>query len=50
MQRDEAVDYIASLLESLREVAARADLAFLAYLIGIAVDEAKAQKSRSGAS
>lgn len=39
--RQEAADYIASLLESLRPIAEQAKLSFLAYLIAIALEEAK---------
>jgi len=39
--RQEAANYIASLLESLRPIAEQAKLSFLAYLIAIALEEAK---------
>jgi hypothetical protein len=42
----EVADYIASLLEGLRELAQDAQLSFLAYLIGIALEEAQAEKAR----
>lgn len=41
----EAAEYIASLLEGLRLVAHRAQLPFLGYLIGVALEEAKDEKS-----
>lgn len=43
--RQEAADYIASLLASLRPVAEQAKLSFLAYLIAVAQEEAKAEKA-----
>jgi hypothetical protein len=46
LPKDEAVEYIASLLEGLRSVATGANLSFLAYLIGLACEEAQAEKSR----
>jgi hypothetical protein len=45
--RQEAADYIASLLESLRPIAEEAKLSFLAYLIAVALEEAKAEKTRA---
>ena len=39
--RQEDANYIASLLESLRPIAEQAKLSFLAYLIAIALEEAK---------
>jgi hypothetical protein len=42
----EVADYIASLLEGLRELAQDAQLSFLAYLIAIALEEAQAEKAR----
>jgi len=47
-KRQEAAEYIASLLEGLRLVAHRAQLPFLGYLIGVALEEAKDEKSDSG--
>jgi hypothetical protein len=44
-QRQEAAEYIASLLEGLRLVAHHAQLPFLGYLIGVALEEAKDEKS-----
>ena len=43
--RREAAEYVASMLESLRLVAHQADLPFLAYLIGVALEEANDEKS-----
>jgi hypothetical protein len=45
--RQEAADYIASLLDSLRPIAEQAKLSFLAYLIAVALEEAKAEKARA---
>lgn len=45
--RREAAEYIASMLKSLRLVAHQAELPFLAYLIGVALEEADDVKSRS---
>ncbi len=45
LSRKEAADYIASLLEGLRVVAHNAQLQFLAYLIGMALEEAKNEKA-----
>ena len=42
----EAVDYVASMLESLARVASSAGMPFLAYLINVALEEAKAEKTR----
>jgi hypothetical protein len=44
--RQEAADYIAS-LESLRPIAEEAKLSFRAYLIAVALEEAKAEKARA---
>lgn len=44
--RREAAEYIASLLGSLRLVAHQAELPFLAYLIGVALEEANDVKSK----
>ncbi len=41
----EAADYIGSLLEGLRLMAHNANLPFLAYLIAVAVEEAKSTKA-----
>jgi hypothetical protein len=40
----EAAEYIASMLEGLHSVAKSAEMSFLAYLIDIALEEAKSQK------
>ncbi len=50
LPKGETVDYIASLLENLRDMAEKADLSFLAYLIGIAFNEAESEKAREDAS
>ncbi len=47
-KRQDAAEYIASLLEGLRLVAHRAQLPLLSYLIGVALEEAKDEKSDSG--
>jgi len=47
-KRREAAEYIASLLEGLRLVAHRAELPFLGYLIGVALEEANDEKSDGG--
>jgi hypothetical protein len=41
----EAADYIGSLLDGLRVVAHNAKLPFLAYLIAVALEEAKSTKA-----
>lgn len=41
----EAADYIGSLLDGLRVVAHNANLPFLAYLIAVALEEAKSAKA-----
>jgi hypothetical protein len=46
--RQEAAEYIASLLEALRLVAHGAQMPFLAYLIGVAHEEAKSEKRSRG--
>jgi hypothetical protein len=45
MTPTEAADYIASLLDGLRLVAHNAELPFLAYLISVALEEAKGTKT-----
>jgi len=45
LSRKEAAEYIASLLEGLRLVAHNAQLQFLAYLINVALEEAKNEKA-----
>lgn len=44
MSRAEAIEYIAALLDGLRLVAHNAQLPFLAYLIAVALEEAKSEK------
>ena len=44
-KRQEAAEYISSLLEGLRVVAHQGQLPFLAYLIGVALEEANIEKS-----
>jgi hypothetical protein len=44
--RQEAAEYIASLLDGLRRVAHESQLPFLAYLISVALEEANIEKSR----
>ena len=44
--RQEVVECIASMLDNLKALAQGAQLTFLAYLIGIAVEEAEEEKSR----
>ncbi len=44
--RQEAAEYIASMLDSLKLLAQDAQLTFLAYLIGMALEEAQDEKSR----
>lgn len=46
--RREAAEYIASLLDGLRLVAQQSRLPFLAYLLSIALEEAKNEKSNHG--
>ena len=41
----EAAEYIASMLEGLARVAASAGMPFLAYLINLALEEAKVEKA-----
>ncbi len=45
MTREEAAEYIASLLDGLRVVAHNAELPFLGYLISVALEEAKSAKA-----
>ena len=42
----EAAEYIASMLEGLARVAGSAGMPFLAYLINVALEEAKVEKAR----
>jgi len=44
--RQETAEYIASLLESLRLLAHQTHLPFLAYLLGIALEEANSEKAK----
>lgn len=44
--RQEAAEYITSLLERLQVVAQQAQIPFLAYLIGVALEEANDEKPR----
>ena len=46
LSRGETVEYIASMLEGLQSLAKRGQLPFLAYLIEIAREEARAEKLR----
>ena len=45
LTRQEAAEYIASLLEGLRLVAHSAQMPFLAYLITVALEEANSEKT-----
>ncbi len=44
LTHQEAAEYIASLLEGLRQVASTARMPFLAYLISVALEEANIEK------
>jgi hypothetical protein len=44
LSHQEAAEYIASMLEGLTQVATSAQMPFLAYLISVALEEAKIQK------
>ena len=44
--RKEAAEYIATLLDGLRQVSQQADLPFLGYLISVALEEANTEKSK----
>ena len=44
--RQEAAEYIASMLDSLKLLAQDAQLTFLAYLISMALEQAQDEKSR----
>lgn len=46
LSRQEAVEYIASMLDSMRVLAERAGLTFLSYLIGMAQEEANSLKAK----
>lgn len=43
--RQEAAEYIAAMLEGLRQVASTARMPFLAYLINIALEEANLERA-----
>ncbi|HXG78578.1 MAG TPA: hypothetical protein VNJ31_04455 [Methyloceanibacter sp.] len=45
LSHGEAAEYIAAMLEGLRHVAKSARMPFLAYLIDVALEEAKTQKA-----
>lgn len=47
LEKREAADYLAGMLKGLHEVASRADLRFLSYLIEVAMHEAQAEKART---
>jgi nitrate reductase assembly molybdenum cofactor insertion protein NarJ len=42
----EAAEYIASMLEALQQVAGSAKMPFLAYLINVALEEARLEKAQ----
>lgn len=46
LNRREAAEYIAGLLDGLRAVADTANLTFLTYLLAMALEEAQAEKTR----
>ena len=46
LTHQEAADYIASMLEGLRLVAQNAQMPFLAYLINVALEEARLEKAK----
>jgi hypothetical protein len=48
LTRQEAAEYISSLLEGLRLVAHSAQMPFLAYLITVALEEANSEKTVRG--
>lgn len=48
LTRQEAAEYISSLLEGLRLVAHSAQMPFLAYLINVALEEANSEKANRG--
>ena len=47
-KRQEAAEYISTMLEGLRLVAQQAQLPFLAYLVSVALEEANDEKSERG--
>jgi len=46
LNRREAAEYLAGLLDGLRSVADGAGLTFIAYLLAMALEEAQAEKAR----
>jgi hypothetical protein len=48
LTHQEAAEYIASLLEGLKQVANSARMPFLAYLINVAIEEANNEKTGAG--
>jgi hypothetical protein len=48
MSRREAADYIAGMLDGLHEIAHRAELPFIAYLLAMALEEAQAERTQEG--
>jgi hypothetical protein len=46
MTRREAADYIAGMLDGLHSIADAANLAFVAYLLAMAKEEAQAERAR----
>jgi hypothetical protein len=48
LTHQEAAEYIASLLEGLKVVAQNAQMPFLAYLVTVALEEAKNEKANRG--
>jgi hypothetical protein len=42
----EAAEYVASMLDGLRQVASSAKMPFLTYLISVALEEAKAEQAK----
>jgi hypothetical protein len=46
LSREEAAEYISSLLDEMRLVAGQSDLPFLAYLLSVALEEANAEKAK----
>lgn len=45
MTHREAAEYVAAMLEGLQQVAKDAEMTFLAYLIDMALEEAKVQRT-----
>jgi hypothetical protein len=48
LTHQEAAEYIASLLEGLKQIANSARMPFLAYLINVAIEEANNEKTCTG--